>query len=57
MPSRATSIAVAALLSLAPAGIACDQEDVRDVREGVKDAGEGVEDVVDDEVDTDGKDD
>jgi hypothetical protein len=45
-------------------GVACDKEDERDAREfgnqveeGAEDIGNEVEDTVDDEVDTDGKDD
>jgi hypothetical protein len=45
-------------------GVACDKEDQRDAREfgndveeGAEDLGNQVEDTVDDEVDTDGKDD
>ena len=48
---RATAMSLAAFLALAP--VACDKEDKADVREGVND----VEDVIDDQVDTDGKDD
>ncbi len=49
---RVTSLLLAGALALTPLA-ACDKEDRADVREGVNDA----EDVIDDQVDTDGKDD
>ncbi|HEV3472812.1 MAG TPA: hypothetical protein VG408_06350 [Actinomycetota bacterium] len=49
---RVPSLLVAGVLAVIPLA-ACDKEDRADVREGVNE----VEDVVDDEVDTDGKDD
>lgn len=49
---RVPSLLLAASLALTPLA-ACDKEDRADVREGVND----VEDVIDDQVDTDGKDD
>ena len=49
---RVPSLLLAGALTLAPLA-ACDKEDRADVREGVNDA----EDVIDDQVDTDGKDD
>ena len=52
---RTAAISLTAFLALAP--VACDKEDKADVREGVNDVEEGVEDVIDDQVDTDGKDD
>lgn len=51
--SRVTSLLFVGVLATTPALVACDPEDRRDVREGVNDA----EDVIDDQVDTDGKDD
>ncbi|MDQ3964766.1 MAG: hypothetical protein M3277_12780 [Actinomycetota bacterium] len=49
---RVPQLLLAGALALAPLA-ACDKEDRADVREGVNDA----EDVIDDQVDTDGKDD
>ncbi len=49
---RVPSLLLVGVLALSPL-VACDKEDKADVREGVND----VEDVIDDEVDTDGKDD
>lgn len=52
------------LLGLSPAAVACDKEDERDIQEGVNDVEEGAEEVgediekgIDEDVDTDGKDD
>ncbi len=49
---RVAPLVLVGLLGLTPFA-ACDKEDRADVREGVNDA----EDVIDDQVDTDGKDD
>ena len=50
---RVASLLFVGVLATTPTLVACDKEDRADVREGVNDA----EDVIDDQVDTDGKDD
>lgn len=50
---HARSLLIVGMLAVTPIFAACDREDRADVREGVNE----VEDVVDDQVDTDGKDD
>ena len=63
--SRAAAIVTAGLLvAFSPALVACDKEDEQDIEEGINDVEEGAEDVgnevekgIDNEVDTDGKDD
>lgn len=63
MRSRLMPVVLAGCLSLGGVGVACDREDVRDVKEGVKDVKEGAEDVGNevekqiDKMDKDGKDD
>lgn len=62
--NRAVAVLLTGVLLLGGGITACDREDEADVREGVEDVrdtgekvGREVEDAVDDEVDTDGKDD
>ncbi len=50
---RAASLLLAGMLVTTPVLAACDKEDRADVREGVKDVEEGI----DEQIDTDGKDD
>jgi hypothetical protein len=64
MKRRMAAVALSGSLLLSGGMIACDAEDERDLREGVNDVketgeevGKDVEDAVDEEVDTDGKDD
>jgi hypothetical protein len=65
MKHRLIRGALAGMLAIGSlAGIACDKEDVKDVKEGVnqvkkgaKDVGKDIENGIDNNVDTDGKDD
>lgn len=50
---RVPSLLLVGVLATAPTLAACDKEDRADVREGVNE----VEEVIDEQVDTDGKDD
>lgn len=61
---RVAAATFVALLGLSPALVACDKEDRKDIEEGVNDVEEGAEKVrkdveegLDENVDTDGKDD
>ena len=61
---RAAALMMVGLLGLSPAAVACDKEDEKDIQEGVNDVEEGAEEVgediekgIDENVDTDGKDD
>ena len=61
---RAAALMIVGLLGLSPAVVACDKEDEKDIQEGVNEVEEGAEKVgediekgIDEEVDTDGKDD
>jgi hypothetical protein len=58
------ALSMTALVSLSPALAACDKEDERDIEEGVNQVEEGAEDLgnevekgIDENIDTDGKDD
>lgn len=62
--NKIAALYLAVLMVFSGGMVACDPEDERDLREGVdqvedagKEAAEDAEDVVDEEVDTDGKDD
>ena len=61
---RIAAATLVALFGLSPALVACDKEDRKDIEEGVNDVEEGAEKVgndveegIDEDVDTDGKDD
>ena len=61
---RLMALSMTALVSLSPVLVACDKEDQRDIEEGVNQVEEGAEDLgnevekgIDENVDTDGKDD
>jgi hypothetical protein len=61
---RAAALMMVGLLGLSPALAGCDKEDQRDIQEGVNEVEEGAEEVgeeiekgIDENVDTDGKDD